>query len=93
MRLSEMIRLGVHISRVTGRGTRKTISRLTFANWTAEEFRRFQAKNLERLSSNFIIHVGRGVRTMKVGDLPKPVPPRLEGCTLVINRGTKTKML
>ena len=71
MKFSEMINFGIHFQKVTNRGTRVIRSKLTFTNWTSEEFREFQTKRLFLMPSDFIIHVGRGVRTMKISDLPK----------------------
>ena len=88
-----MVRLGVKFQKITDRGTKIIISKLTFINWASEEFRQFQTKRLSSISSNFMLHVGRGIRTMKIGDLPKPQLANIKGRIIVINRGTKTKKI
>jgi hypothetical protein len=94
MNFSEMVRLGVTFKKITDRGTNTIISKLTFINWASEEFRQFQTRRLSLISSNFIIHVGRGIRTMKINDLPKYQKlPNIKGRIIVVNRGTKSKKL
>ncbi|MCE9651486.1 MAG: hypothetical protein K8Q89_00240 [Nitrosarchaeum sp.] len=94
MRFSEMVRFGIKFQKSTNRGTRIIRSKLTFINWNSEEFREFQTRQLSSIPSNFIIHIGRGIRTMKIGDLPKlQKSANTIRHSIVINRGTKTRTI
>jgi hypothetical protein len=52
----------------------------------------FVEGKIEKVSKSLTIHLGRGVRTIKAGDLPKPAPrPSTEGMTRITGRGTSRK--
>ena len=89
-----MVRFGVQFQKSTDRGTKTIRSKLTFINWNSEEFRQFQTKRLLSVPSNLIIHVGRGIQTMRITDLLKlQNPSTTKSQVIVINRGTKTRRI
>lgn len=94
MKFSEMVDFGVTVQKITNRGTKVICSKLSIGNWASGEFREFQTKRMSSIPSNFIIHIGRGIRTMKIGDLPESQKlSDIKGHIIVINRGTKIKKI
>lgn len=94
MKFSEMVDFGMHFQKITNRGTKVIHSKLSVSNWASNEFREFQTRRMSSISYNFIIHIGRGIRTMKIGDLPKSQKfPSVKGHIIVINRGTKIRKI
>ena len=93
MKFSEMINFGVTFQKITNRGTKVIRSKLTSPNWTSSEFREYQNKLLFSVSPNFVIHIGRGIRTTTVGNLTIPKSrPSTEGMIRVTNRGTSSRI-
>ncbi len=80
------------VKRVGRRGTRAYESEVGPQNWSGDAFREEQQKTLEKIPKNLTVHLGRGVRTTKAGDLPKPLPrPSTEGMTRITGRGTGSR--
>ena len=89
-----MVRFGLQFQKSTNRGTKIIRSKLTFINWNSEEFCQFQTKKLLSVPSNFMIHVGRGIRTMKIIDLLRLQNQfNTKNHVIVINRGTKIRRI
>jgi len=88
-----MVDFGITFQKITHRGTRVICSKLTLTNWTSDKFKEFQNTRLSSVPSNFIIHVGRGFRTMRICDITKSQSLNIKDHIIVINRGTKTRYL
>lgn len=93
MKFSEIVDFGITFQKITHRGTQAIRSKLTLPNWASEEFKKFQTTQISSVPSNFIIHVGRGFRIMKLCDIPERARSSTKNRILVINRGTKTRHL
>ncbi len=80
------------VMKVGHRGTQAYESEVGPQNWSGDTFREKQQKSLEKIPKNLTVHLGRGVRTTKAGDLPKPLPrPSTEGMTRITGRGTGSR--
>lgn len=80
------------VRRVGHRGTEAHEAEVEPQNWAGDAYRKVELEKLAKVPKGEIMHLGRGVRTTKAGDLPEP-KPRLstEGMTRVTNRGTGTR--
>jgi len=74
------------------RGTSIRETELEDENWSGDAYRKVQQERLEKVGKNVTMHLGRGVRTAKAGNIPKP-NPRLstEGMTRITGRGTGSR--
>jgi len=80
------------VIKVRRRGTEAYESEVGPQNWSGDVYREKQQKTLEKIPKNLTVHLGRGVRTTKAGDLPKPAPrPSTEGMTRITGRGTGSR--
>ena len=80
------------VIKVGHRGTQAYESEVGPHNWSGDAYREEQQKRLEKIPKNLTVHLGRGVRTTKAGDLPKPTPrPSTEGMTRITGRGTSSR--
>ncbi len=80
------------VTKVRRRGTEAYESEVGPQNWSGDAYREEQQKTLEKIPKNLTLHLGRGVRTTKAGDLPKPLPrPSTEGMTRITGRGTGSR--
>ena len=80
------------VTKVGHRGTKAYESEVGPQNWSGDAYREEQQKTLEKIPKNLTVHLGRGVRTTKAGDLPKPAPrPSTEGMTRITGRGTGSR--
>ena len=80
------------VTKVRRRGTEAYESEVGPQNWSGDAYREEQQKTFEKIPKNLTLHLGRGVRTTKAGDLPKPAPrPSTEGMTRITGRGTGSR--
>lgn len=80
------------VKKVGRRGTVSYMAEDSPQNWAGDAYRKKELENLEKVPKDLTMHLGRGHRTTKAGDLPKPNPrPSSEGMTRVTNRGTGTR--
>ena len=74
------------------RGTEVHQEEIGEQNWAGDTYRKIEQDRLQRVPKNTIMHLGRGVRTAKAGEIPMPRPrPSTEGMTRMINRGTGSR--
>ena len=80
------------VKKITGRGTGIREAELEDQNWAGDDYRKVQSERLKKVGKNITVHLGRGVRTAKLKDIPEP-KPRLstEGMTRITNRGTGSR--
>ena len=80
------------IRKVGNRGTKAYVKDEGSQNWAGDVYRKIELENLKKVSKGEIMHLGRGVRTTKAGDMPDPTA-RLstEGMTRITNRGTSSR--
>ena len=82
----------VKVRKVGGRGTMSYEKEEGPMKWAGDSYREEQKKRLEKIPKGQIMHLGRGVRTTKAKDLPKPKPrPSTEGMTRITGRGTASR--
>ena len=80
------------VKKITGRGTGIREVELEDMNWSGDDYRKAQDERLAKVGKNITMHLGRGVRTAKLKDLPKPKPrSSTEGKTRITNRGTASR--
>jgi len=80
------------VRKVTARGTSIRETELEDENWTGDAYRKIQQERLGKVGKNVIMHLGRGIRTAKAGNIPNPNPrPSTEGMTRITNRGTGSR--
>ena len=80
------------VRKVTARGTSIRETELEDENWTGDAFRKIQQERLGKVGKNVIMHLGRGLRNTKAGNIPIPNPrPSTEGMTRITGRGTGTR--
>lgn len=80
------------VTKVGSRGTRAYTKDEGPPEWAGDAYRKIELERLEKVSKGKTMHLGRGVRTTKAGDLPKPQPrPSTEGMTRVTGRGTSSR--
>ena len=74
------------------RGTEVHEAEITEQNWAGDAYRKIELEKLQKIPKNTIMHLGRGVRTLKAKDIPNPLPrPDTEGMTRITNRGTGSR--
>ena len=82
----------VKVRKVGARGTKSYVKDEGPAKWSGDAYREEQEKRLEKVPKDETMHLGRGVRTTKAKDLPKPRPrPSTEGMTRITGRGTGSR--
>jgi hypothetical protein len=80
------------IKKITARGTGIREAELEDMNWSGDGYRKVQAERLKKVGKNLTMHLGRGVRTAKLKDIPEPrLRPSTEGMTRITNRGTGSR--
>jgi hypothetical protein len=80
------------VKKVGHRGTEVHDADVSKQNWAGDEYRQYELENLKKAGKNLTVHLGRGVRTAKLKDLPPPNPrPSTEGRTRITNRGTGSR--
>ena len=61
-------------------------------NWAGDSYRKIQKERLQSIGQNLVLHLGRGVRTTKLNELPEPRPRKsTAGMTRSTNRGTSSR--
>ena len=82
----------VKVRKVGNRGTRAYVKDEGPASWAGDSYREVQQKRIKALGKNITVHLGRGVRTAKLKDIPEPKPrPSTEGMTRITGRGTGSR--
>jgi hypothetical protein len=80
------------IKKVGHRGTEAHYAEVGNQNWSGDAYRKEELSKMEKIPKNLTMHLGRGVRTTKAGDLPKPRErPSTEGMTRITSRGTNSR--
>ena len=79
--------------RIVGhRGTEVHEADVGDEKWAGDKYREVQIEKFKKVPKNLTIHLGRGVRTTKAGNLPEPAPrPSTEGMTRITGRGTSSR--
>jgi len=74
------------------RGTEVHEAEVGEQNWAGDSYRKVELEKLEKIQKYATLHLGRGVRTTTVGEMPEPQPrPSTEGMVRVTNRGTSSR--
>jgi len=82
----------MQIRHLKNRGTSYEESDMEEQNWAGDAYRKFQQTNLESIKKNITMHLGRGIRTSKLHEIPKPRPRiSTQGMTRVTGRGTSSR--
>lgn len=82
----------VKVRKVGSRGTRSYEKDEGPQNWAGDAYRKKELENLKKVGKNVTVHLGRGVRTSKLKDIPEPKPrPSTEGMTRITGRGTGSR--
>jgi len=82
----------MQIRHIKNRGTSSEESDVGEQNWAGDAYRKFQEANLQSVKKNLTVHLGRGIRTSRLKDIPKPRPRvSTEGMTRVTGRGTSSR--
>lgn len=80
------------IKKVGHRGTEAHYAEVGAQNWSGDAYRKEELDKMEKVPKNLTMHLGRGVRTINAGDIPKPRKrPSTEGMTRVTGRGTSSR--
>ncbi len=80
------------VRKITARGTGIREAEYEEAKWSGDTYRKEQQKRLGKIPKNLTMHIGRGTRAIKAGDLPEPSPrPSTEGKTRITSRGTSSR--
>ncbi len=89
-----MVDFGIHFQKITNRGNWDNSFKTNSSYWASDEFKQFQSTRTSSVPSNFIIHVGRGIQTMKMSDIDKcQTSSNIKDHMVVMNRGTKIRRL
>jgi hypothetical protein len=80
------------VRKITNRGTSINVVDVEKQNWAGDSFRELQQNKLKNIEKNITMHLGRGIRTIKLDNLPSP-RPRLStrGRIRTTNRGTGSR--
>ena len=80
------------VHKTSNRGTSIKTVDVGEQNWAGDSFRKLQQDRLEKIGKNIVIHLGRGIKTTRLENLPDP-KPRLstQGMTRITNRGTGSR--
>ena len=80
------------VRKVGRRGTESYDVELEPQNWTGDAYRKKELDKLNKVFKNLTMHLGRGIRTVKLRDIPDPQPrPSTEGMVRITNRGTGSR--
>ena len=80
------------IQKTENRGTSTKIVEVGEQNWAGDSFKKVQESRLEKVGKNAVMHLGRGIKTTVLDNLPDPRPrPSTEGMTRITNRGTGSR--
>jgi len=82
----------VKVRKVGSRRTKSYVKDEGDKNWAGDSYRKIEQNKIKETSKGETMHLGRGVRTTKAGNLPEP-KDRLstEGMTRVTGRGTSSR--
>ncbi len=74
------------------RGTEVHEAEISEQNWAGDAYRKVELEKLEKIPKSATLHLGRGIRTTTVGEMPEPqLRPSTEGMARVTNRGTSSR--
>lgn len=80
------------VRKVGQRGTKAYVKDEGPAEWSGDSYRKVELERLKKVPKGTTMHLGRGIRTTKAGDLPKPQPrPSTKGMTRITSRGTSSR--
>jgi len=80
------------VRKVGRRGTEYYDVELELQNWAGDAYRKKELDQLNKVFKNLTMHLGRGIRTTKLRDIPDPQPrPSTEGMVRITNRGTSSR--
>ena len=80
------------VRKVGRRGTESYDVELEPQNWAGDAYRKKELDQLNKVFKNLTMHLGRGIRTTKLRDIPDPQPrPSTEGMVRITNRGTGSR--
>lgn len=80
------------VYKTTNRGTSIKSVDVEEQNWAGDSFRKLQHNRIRKIGKNITVHLGRGVKTTRLDNLPDPRPrPSTEGMTRITNRGTGSR--
>jgi len=82
----------VKVRKVGSRGTKSYVKDEGSQNWAGDSYRKIEQDKMMKTPKGETMHLGRGVRTTKAGNLPEP-KDRLstEGMTRITGRGTSSR--
>ena len=84
--------MNMQIRYIKNRGTSSEQNDVGEQNWAGDAYRKFQQTSLESVEKNLTVHLGRGIHTARLEDIPKPRPRvSTEGMTRVTRRGTSSR--
>lgn len=78
------------VRKVGRRGTESYDVELEPQNWAGDAYRKKELDQLNKVFKNLTMHLGRGIRTVKLRDIPDP-RPSTEGMVRITNRGTGSR--
>ena len=80
------------VRKVGRRGTESYDVELEPQNWAGDAYRKKELDQLNKVFKNLTMHLGRGIRTTKLRDIPDPQPrPSTERMVRITNRGTGSR--
>jgi hypothetical protein len=80
------------VRKVGSRGTKAYVKDEGPQNWAGDAYRKVELEKLKKVPKGETLHLGRGVRTTKLKDLPEPEKrPSTEGMTRITGRGTGSR--
>lgn len=80
------------VRKVGSRGTVSYVKDEGPQNWAGDAYRKVELEMLEKVPKGQTLHLGRGVRTIKLKALPEPEKrPSTEGMTRITGRGTGSR--
>ncbi len=81
------------VRKVGRRGTESYDVELEPQNWAGDAYRKKELDQLNKVFKNLTMYLGRGIRTVKLRDIPDPQPrPSTEGMVRITNRGTGSRL-
>ena len=79
------------VRKVGRRGTESYDVELEPQNWAGDAYRKKELGQLNKVFKNLTMHLGRGIRNVKLRDIPDP-RPSTEGMVRITNRGTGSRL-
>jgi hypothetical protein len=80
------------VRKVGSRGTKAYTKDEGPPDWAGDAYRKVELERLRKIPKGETMHLGRGVKTTKAEDLPKPEKrPSTEGMSRITNRGTGSR--